>query len=127
MSGDPEHRHQIEFSDEISQFFDDDARLNEVIQMRFAGHALLTRPLTYRGDDYGQWQYMWRLGLPTRNMGAPPYAARVVKLEKILANGGTIYEIEVADVGSPQHTQWQHHSVHTAVTGGPAGRQYGYW
>jgi hypothetical protein len=127
MSGDPEHRHQIEFSDEVAQFFDHDARANEVIQMRFAGQPPLNRPLTYRGTDYGQWQDMWRLGLPTRNMGAPQYAGRVIKLQKVASNGGVVYEIEVADVGSPQHQNWQNQSAYTGVTGGPAGRNYGYW
>lgn len=130
MSGPPAHRHQIEFSNDLVQFFDEEARESEVVAVRFPGGPVLWRPLTYRGTDYGQWTNIWRLGLPTPRMGGPQYAGKAIKFERIASGPPVIYEITVADGNSPEVTQWRSNSSalgQAGVTGGPVGREYGFW
>jgi len=127
MSGDPNHRHQIEFSHDLVQFFDPGALATEIVTIRLPAGTLHVRPLTYRGTDYGQWTAQWRLGLPTVNMGGPPYAGRILKFERITAGGNVIYAIEVEDAGSPTANGWRAAGGNVEHTGGPHGREYGYW
>lgn len=126
MSGPPAHRHQIEFSNDVAEFFDDDARDTEIIQMRFPGGPTYPRPLTYRGTDYGQWTNIWRLGLLTPRMGGPQYAGRIVRIEKITEDDQFVYELRVTDAGSPTAATWASQSQHQDVTGGPEGRRFGF-
>jgi hypothetical protein len=127
MSGPPQHRHQIEFPNEIAEFFDEAARENEVIYMRLPGDDPVWRPLTYRGTDYGQWTDIWRLGLLTPRMGGPPYAERVIRIDKVRESRNMVYELRVADLGSKDAVDWQRRSRYTGSTGGPAGRNFGIW
>jgi hypothetical protein len=127
MSGDPNHRHQIEFSNELAEFFDEQSRDAEIVLVRLPGGETLHRPLTYRGTDYGQWTDIWRLGLPTARMGGPQYAGRVIKFERLQEGGHITYAIEVADANSETVAQWRNQSTHRAQTGGAQGREYGYW
>lgn len=126
MSGDPEHRHQIEFSNELVQFFDQQSRHNEVLTIQLPDGQPVIRPLTYRGTDYGQWTNIWRLGLPTVNMGGPPYAGRFIRFDRL---GPCLYRITVEDAGSAAVASWRQQSVFVGNTGGdaPNGREYGYW
>jgi len=125
MSGPPDHRHQIELTNDLAEFFDDNARESEIIHMRLPGGPLFSRPLTYRGTDYGQWTDIWRLGLLTPRMGGPAYVDRIIRIDKTLDGGDTVYELRVEDAGSPQYETWRQQSQHKCVTGG--GRQYGIW
>jgi len=127
MSGPPDHRHQIEFSNDVAEFFDDSARENEVIEMGLQGGPLHMRPLTYRGTDYGQWTDIWRLGLLTPRMGGPQYAGRVIRIDRIKAEHATVYKLQVVDAGSAEAAQWRTRSSHVDVTGGPQGREFGIW
>ena len=134
MSGDPNHRHQVEFTDELARFFDDNARATEILMVRLPNGQVCVRPLTYRGTDYGQWTGdIWRLGLPTARMGGPMYAGRVIKFDRISSGGNFIYDLSVEDVGSATALAWQqqaqsHGCVGTTGGGGAyAGRLYGYW
>ena len=127
MSGPPDHRHQIEFPNDIAEYFDDVARDDEVLLMRLPGAQLHARPLTYRGTDYGQWTEIWRLGLLTPNMGGPQYVGRVIRFDRVPTREKTIYELRVADPGSAEANGWENQSIHTDTTGGPAGRRYGFW
>ncbi len=126
MSGPPDHRHQIEFSNDLAEFFDDAARDTEVLLMRLPGGTLHARPLTYRGTDYGQWTDIWRLGLLTPRMGGPEYVGRIIRLEKQAEGGHTVYELRVADAGSAEANQWELASIRTSSTGGPGGRRFGF-
>ncbi len=130
MSGPPSHRHQVEFPNDLAEFFDDDAREAEVLRMRLPGGPTLWRPLTYRGTDYGQWTDIWRLGLPTPRMGGPEYVGRIIRLDRIEDEEGNIYEVRVVDAGSAEAASWEaeaNSKGQTGITGGPAGRRYGYW
>lgn len=127
-------RNQIEFTDNLARFFSDAERITEIVRIRFSGSSAIARPLTYRGNDYGQWtEDIWRLGLPTANMGAPDYQGRVVKLERIATPSGNEYELLVEDVGSGLAQQWrmsaQTHGIvsSTGDTGVHQGRDFGYW
>ena len=126
MSGPPAHRHQIEFSNDLAEFFDDTARETEIIHMRLPGEPLYPRPLTYRGMDYGQWTDIWRLGLLTPRMGGPAYVGRIIRIDKVTEGGQIIYELRVADAGSADATDWAARSHHQSVTGGPGGRRFGF-
>src|SRR5260370_31961176 len=107
MSGDPSHRHQIEFSNDLVQFFGKNALQSEIVTIRLPQQSLHVRPLTYRGTDYGQWSEQWRLGLPTVNMGGPPYAGRVLKFERIDAGGNVIFALQVAGTKSATFKSWR--------------------
>src|SRR5262245_53010135 len=84
---------QIEFSNDVAEFFDDRAREEEIAMIRLPGGQTYARPLTYRGTDYGQWTDIWRLGLPTTSMGGPDYAGRVIKFERVVEGAIVVYEI----------------------------------
>lgn len=130
MSGPPSHRHQIEFSNELAEFFDEESREAEIVYMRFPGSTLLVRPLTYRGTDYGQWTDIWRLGLPTERMGGQQYAGRIIKFNRLREGNRVIYEITIADQNSQEGIEWERMSRsegRIGTTGGPAGRRYGFW
>lgn len=131
MSGDPDHRHQLELTDDLARFFDDDARASEVITIRLPEGTMHVRPLTYRGDDYGQWSGdIWRIGLPTARMGGPVYAGRVIRLDRVSVARRVVYDLTVADVDGPEAAEWEREAEERGVvdhTGGPAGRAYGYW
>ena len=130
MSGDPHHRHQIEFSNDLAQFFDNNSRAAEVVTIRLPNGTMHVRPLTYRGTDYGQWTEQWRLGLPTVNMGGPAYAGRVILFRRVAIGGSYIYDLEVENVGSAAANGWRNHAqAHGEVgtTGGPNGRDFGWW
>jgi hypothetical protein len=124
MSGPPEHRHQIEFSNDLVQFFDQQSRDNEVVTIELPDGHNVVRPLTYRGTDYGQWTDIWRLGLPTVNMGGPQYAGRYIRFDRL---GPQLYRITVEDTGSAAVTNWRQQSAFVGNTGGPNGRGYGYF
>jgi hypothetical protein len=122
MSGGP--RHQIEFSNELAQFFDLTSRTNEIVTIRLPNGQEVVRPLTYRGTDYDQWTDIWRLGLPTQAMGGPEYAGRYIRLDRL---GPARYQLTVEDAGSTAVAQWKSSSTVVDNTGGAQGREYGYW
>src|SRR4051794_37714298 len=82
MSGPPAHRHQVEFANEVAEFFDEHSRESETVPLRVARGKVIWRPLTYRGTDYGQWTEIWRLGLLTPAMGGPVYVDRVLHFSR---------------------------------------------
>jgi hypothetical protein len=134
MSGPPAHRHQIEFANDLAEFFDDWSRDSETAPLWIAGGDVIWRPLTYRGTDYGQWTEIWRLGLHTPAMGGPQYVDRIIGFRRVVGqhDGGWVmsYELLVEDEGSPQAQQWENDSAahgQTGVTGGPEGRRFGWY
>ncbi len=126
-------RHQVELPNDLAEFFDDGGRGAEEVLMRVAGGprgTLQVRPLKYRGTDYGQWTDIWRLGLPTRQRGGLPYAGRVIRFDRVSVGGNTVYEVSVADSGSPEAQEWLKNAQaqgQTGTTGGHHGRMFGYW
>ncbi len=127
-------RNQIELTDDLALFFTDAERVAEIVLIRLSGGNTLSRPLTYRGDDYGQWtEDIWRLGLPTSNMGAPDYPGRVIKLQRSDLDGEVVYDICVADIGGEEAQLWIEASENngfcgsTGDTGIHEGRSFGYW
>ena len=122
MSGGP--RHQIEFSNDLAQFFDQASRDSEIITIELSEGQQLPRPLTYRGTEYDQWTSIWRLGLPTEQMGGPPYAGRFLRFDRL---GEGTYRLTVDDADSPAVSQWRQNSTVVSSTGGPQGREFGYW
>lgn len=102
MSGPPEHRHQIEFAEDLAAYFRAPRR-NIQISLRHHHDPPHLRPLTFRGTARGQFVEIWRLGLLTRPMGGPPYANRVVRFTRLAQNE---YALEVTDRGSLMARQW---------------------
>jgi hypothetical protein len=127
MSG--QFRHQVEFTDQVAQFFRDAERDGEIVSIRVAAKGPdWSRPLTYRGTDYGQWTEIWRLGLPTPGMKGPAYPGRVIRLERLEAGGNTVYRLHVTDDGSKDAALWRANAgSNVATTSGPLGRDFGYW
>ncbi|MGR9398873.1 hypothetical protein ACU8M5_03780 [Rhizobium leguminosarum] len=120
-------RNQIEFSEELIHFFDDESRASEKIFIAFDSKVKAFCPLASRGQDYGQWANIWRLGLITEDKGGVSYPGRVIHFEKKLVGKRYVYLIEVVDKGSDEHIALSAKAIFTGVTGGAEGRAYGYW
>jgi len=129
MSGPPNHRHQIEFSNELAEFFTDIERENEMIRIRLRDGSVYNRPLTYREKDYDQWTEQWRLGLLTNRMGGPQYVDQVILFTRMNDVNGTFYQLEVSELESIEATQWEQDARDTGFIGETAlhhHRRYGY-
>src|SRR5450759_942555 len=128
MRGPPSARHQIEFPNDVAEFFRASERKSRTVWIRVRQRRpAWSRPLAYRGTDYGQWAEMWRLGLPTARMGGPSYAGRVIRFERVREAGNTYYRLHVSDLGSADSQSWRIASgANVGVTGGPFGREYGF-
>ncbi len=127
-----EARNQMEMPNDLAEYFSDAERDNEVIAVEIVGVGQLPRPLTYRGTDYGQWTEIWRLGLPTQNMGAPSYVDRIIQFVRTPGGGGgNVYALTGFEGGSAAHLQLRAQSLSatgaTGVTAGPNGREWGYF
>lgn len=134
MSGPPAHRHQIEFANELAEFFDDWSRESETVPLALPGADVIWRPLTYRGTDYGQWTEIWRLGLHTPKMGGPQYVDQVVGFRRVVEqhDGGWLmyYELQVTGPGSNDAATWDANANafgEAGTTGGPEGRRFGWY
>jgi hypothetical protein len=63
-------------------------------------------------------------------MGAPVYVYRVIKFERIIDDDEILYELAVVDGGSREARDWRNQAIRDGrsdTTGGPNGREYGYW
>lgn len=120
-------RNQIEFADDLIGFFDDDSRKAGEVFIAYDATTKAHCPLTHRGQSYGQWANIWRLGLITKDKGGVEYQGRVIHLEKKKTGKKFAYLITVADVDSPEHKDWIKKSKGKGVTGGAQGRNYGYF
>jgi len=120
-------RNQIEFSEELVRFFDDDSRAAEQVFIAYDETIKAFCPLTNRGQDYGQWANIWRLGLITKAKGGVDYQGRVICLEKRKIGKKHVYVIDVTDQNSVSHKDWIAKSIHVSTTGGAEGRAFGYF
>lgn len=130
MSGPPVHRHQVEFSNDVAQFFDDLEREQEEILLRIGTGPFYVRPLRYRGTDYGQWTSIWRLGLLTAAMGGPGYAGNVLHFRRISIATNAGYQLSVTGPRSAAARRLEALARRTgriARTAAGGGRLYGYW
>ena len=126
MSGGP--RHQTEFADDVAEFFDDDTRQMELINIRLPDGSIHVRPFTYRGEEH-HWTEIWRISLPTAAMGGPDYQHRVIRFSKVYLGRGVLYDVEAADVGSSEALAWEDETSTNGTvgqTGSGAGRRYGW-
>ena len=120
-------RNQIEFSDDLIRFFDEDSCNNKKVFIAYNSKVKDYCPLADRKQDYGQWTNIWRLGLITQDKGGDAYPGRVIHLEKKQIGKMYAYLIEVVDLQSTEHNNLIDSSVVTGVTGGAEGRIFGYW
>jgi hypothetical protein len=123
-------RNQLELMDEFAPFFGHQARSSGIVMMRLAaGGEHFPCDFVHRGDEYGHKKDRWRLCLPTAEMGAPEYASRVVRLDKVEVDGSVIIHVSVTDRNSADHEVWRERSAppdgETGTTRG--GREYGWW
>lgn len=122
-------RNQLEMPNDLAEFFEQEARTNEIVTIQLNPGVQHIRPFVYRGDDYGHYTERWRLCLPTARMGGPDYADRVVRFDKLLIGNALIFHLSVADNGSPEQVSWRQQSV--PPNGGMGdtfgGRGYGWW
>ena len=126
MSGVP-IRFQIEFPDELAQFFDQASRTANRLQVDVPGHGQHDCDFVFRGSDYGQWSGdIWRLSLPQ----GPAYAGNVLHFHRVGTAQPFVYHLVIASPGSAQVLEWNQHSVTTGRTGlasQPNGREFGSW
>jgi hypothetical protein len=120
-------RNQIEFTDDIVLFFDENSRSNGQVFLAFDKTIKGFGALSNRAQDYDQWVNKWRLSLITKAKGGVDYAGRVVCFEKRKVGQTFAYVTSVADIGSADHATWKSKSKHTGSTGGADGREYGYF
>jgi hypothetical protein len=129
MSGPPQHRHQIEFAEDLAAYFHAPRR-NMQINLSYDQGPAHPRPLTFRGTARGQFVEIWRMGLLTRPMGGPRYANRVVRFTRL---GQERYALEVTDSGSRNFRQWLRQANRTGYVGrtgaasATARRQFGFY
>lgn len=120
-------RNQIEFSEELVAFFDRKSVAAGQVFIAYDKTIKAYCPLANRGQDYGQWANIWRLGLITKAKGGVDYPGRVICLEKRAIGKSYVYVIAVTDADSTQHKEWLAKSIHVGTTGGSEGRAYGYF
>ncbi len=122
-------RNQLEMTDELAQFFGNQARSAQSVTILIPAGTQHDCSFVYRGDDYEHYSERWRLSLPTEHMGAPPCPGRVIRFSKQQSGGVLVIRLEVTDVNSPDHTQWQQQSHPPGGGSGTThgGRQYGWW
>jgi hypothetical protein len=126
MSGPPEHRHQIEFAEDLANYFHAQRRSFQ-ISLRHAKGGEFSRPLTFRGTARGQFVEIWRLGLLTPRMGGPNYVGRVVRFTRL---GRNQYALEIADRNSAPARRWVREANrrgYVGRTGGASGRRFGFY
>ena len=132
MMGPPQHRHQIEFAEELAAYFRA-PRENVQLSMRVAGHPVVPRKLTYRGTSRGQYVAIWRLGLPTPAMGGPLYQHRVVRFTRLESSGTLVYAIDVDNLDGARARRWQRDANRRGYVGrtgapqSPTRRHYGFY
>jgi hypothetical protein len=120
-------RNQIEFSDDLATFFDEEARSSGKVFIAYDKETKAFCPLTNRAQNYGQWTNIWRLGLITKAKGGDDYQGRVICLEKRKIGKSYVYVIAVTDLNSAEHKVWVGKSMEKGITGGAEGRNYGYF
>lgn len=120
-------RNQIEFSDDLITFFDEGSRTSGQVFVAYDKIIKSYCPLASRGQDYGQWTNIWRLGLITKAKGGVDYQDRIICLEKRKMGKGYVYVITVTDPNSTLHKEWIANSIHIGTTGGSGGRAFGYF
>jgi hypothetical protein len=123
-------RNQLELPDWLASFFDRRTRRHHRFATRLPNGRLRNGQLAHRGQLYGQWTDIWRLGLPTQAKGAPSYPGTVVRLDKVGIGKGRVYELSVAPPGSRVAREWKHRAKRTGwigSTGGHQGRRVGCW
>jgi hypothetical protein len=120
-------RNQIEFTDDLVTFFDEQSRSAGQVFIAYDKETKAHCPLTNRGQDYDQWTNKWRLGLITKAKGGVDYQGRVIRFEKRKVGRNFAYVITVADRQSALHEEWKAKSAQVGSTFGPEGRPFGFF
>jgi hypothetical protein len=127
---DDDPRHHVPVPNALAEFFDAESRDAEVVYVRLPNGSVLPRPLVHRGADVGQSEGLWHLSLPTKRMGAPSFAGRVIRLTRQSEASRSIYVLNVDDACSSAAVEWDRaarSSGNIGETAGPPARRYGYW
>lgn len=120
-------RNQVEFARDVAAFFHpDDQDATTQLRIKFDGGMRSDRPLTRKTTTFGV--RIWRLSLPTEAQGGPPYAGRIIRLERGRDSSGEFFQLEVAEPGDSAHSDWQIEAHRLGVVGSTGGgRKYGAW
>lgn len=118
-------RNQVEFSQEVAEFFAPAIDSQRCWLTILAGSKTFNdRPLTPKTTTFGV--DIWRLSLPTQTQCGMRYPDRVIRFERVQKGRRDAFRLAVADVGSEQHRQWRADAGargHVATTSGD--REYG--
>jgi hypothetical protein len=101
-SGPPGARHQVEFPEALARLFGPVHRGPRLITLTDSNHVWNNRPLSYKTTTYGV--EIWRLGMPTLQMGGVPISERVIQFTKTPKDN--TYGIEVVDTHSAEFRCW---------------------
>lgn len=117
-------RHQVEFPENLAEFFGPIVRSRVDLTINLGGHAWFPRPLTQKTTTFGV--DIWRLGTPTIRSGGEPIQNRILRFSR--SNTPLTFELVVADPGSQAALAWERESNyfgHLGQTRGAHPRRYG--
>ncbi len=125
-SGPPHARHQVEFPESIVRYFGKPRQGRRDLTLIAGNKSWRNRPLSFKQTTFGV--AIWRLGMPTQTTGGDPVAQRVIRFERTAKRWQFRYR--VLDVNGREHRQCiadANLHGHLGSTGGPSGRQFGFF
>lgn len=119
-------RHQLEFPVYLVRYFGKPKKKPQKLKLKNEIDEWLDRPLSYKKTTYKV--DIWRLGMPTVNMGGEAIKDRIILFTRTNETGE--FEFEVTDAGSVLAGKWAEKCSaygHLGQTGGAHPRRYGYF
>lgn len=118
-------RHQVEFSRELASFFGKPIVRKRGLTLQNDNDTWSERPFSHKKTSYNV--DIWRLGMPTINMGGVPIKDRIIKYMR--TSDPKVYSFQVTDIASNEAASWFdecNRFGHIGKTSGVHGRRYGY-
>lgn len=127
-------RYQIDFKEELAEFFDEKTQGEAFLRIEFLGTQFDQQKLLQKRDQ-DHYIPQWRLYLPTDfpAYDRQYYPNTVVKFEKTVRNGDRWYQMDMTDVDSAEHDQWRNDARSSGVFDSTdpviqsQSREYGYY
>jgi hypothetical protein len=119
-------RNQVEFSEELAEFFGPIERATRLLRIRANAKEWDDRPLSHKITTFGV--EIWRLSLPTENSGGFYYPGKVICLRRFTNRDGQYVEVDVAGPRSQKYARWRstaHRQGYVGLTSGQ--RAYGFF
>jgi hypothetical protein len=118
-------RNQVEFNEELAEFFGSVTRTTRLLRIRANGNEWDDRPLAHKVTTFGV--HIWRLSLPTLSTGGFDYPGSVIRFQKTNDSVGVYFIVTTAPAGSARAARWRalaHRRGYVGVTSGQ--RSFGF-